>query len=271
MARDHSYFAPHHVSEIEHQYGPNVHILSSPYIRTLLAKFGREQIVQPTLNIILESLYAGLMAEVVNHVMPLEEVSWDTRMKGLSEAGTYQGQVIDQSTKVVTVDLARAGIFPSHLCFQNMCTLLEPQNIRQDHFYMQRKVNEQGEVIGVDVAGSKIGGDVEDAVVLFPDPMGATGGSLCYALDYYKKEVVGTPKKMVCMQILITPEFVKRITKEHPEVEIFALRMDRGLSSQEVLDSVPGSNIEQERGLTEIQYIVPGAGGVGEILNNSFV
>ena len=45
------------------------------------------------------------------------------------------------------------------------------KNIRQDHFYIQRKTNERHEVIGVDVSGSKIGGDQENACSL-PDPMG---------------------------------------------------------------------------------------------------
>ena len=32
-----------------------------------------------------------------------------------------------------------------------------------------------------------------------------------------------------------------------------------------------GTFPEEEKGLTDKQYIVPGAGGVGEILNNAFV
>ncbi|MGH7280580.1 MAG: uracil phosphoribosyltransferase, partial [Polyangiaceae bacterium] len=39
----------------------------------------------------------------------------------------------------------------------------------------------------------------------------------------------------------------------------------------DVLATVPGTRWEEERGLDEHQYIVPGAGGVGEILNNAWV
>ena len=38
-----------------------------------------------------------------------------------------------------------------------------------------------------------------------------------------------------------------------------------------VLSTVPGTHWDEERGLDEHQYIVPGAGGVGEILNNAWV
>ncbi|MFN7262500.1 MAG: hypothetical protein ACK5UJ_01675 [Pseudobdellovibrionaceae bacterium] len=57
----------------------------------------------------------------------------------------------------------------------------------------------------------------------------------------------------------------------HPDVLIFALRLDRGLSPEAVLSTAPGKYWEQEKGLNEKGYIVPGGGGFGEIMNNSFV
>ncbi|MCO4795029.1 MAG: hypothetical protein KC493_15035, partial [Bacteriovoracaceae bacterium] len=152
-----------------------------------------------------------------------------------------------------------------------LSTLLTPTNVRQDHFFMNRKTNEAGEVVGVDVSGSKIGGDIDNAAVLFPDPMGATGGSLCHAIDHYKENVEGKGQLFLALHLIITPEFIQKVTKEHPDVKIFALRCDRGLSDSDVLATVLGTHPEKESGLTDIQYIVPGAGGVGEVLNNSFV
>jgi uracil phosphoribosyltransferase len=38
-----------------------------------------------------------------------------------------------------------------------------------------------------------------------------------------------------------------------------------------VLRTEPGTHWDEERGLNDIQYIVPGAGGVGEILNNAWL
>jgi uracil phosphoribosyltransferase len=56
-----------------------------------------------------------------------------------------------------------------------------------------------------------------------------------------------------------------------PSVIVYALRLDRGLSSPDILDTVPGTHWDQEKGLNPKQYIVPGAGGLGEVINNSYV
>jgi hypothetical protein len=52
---------------------------------------------------------------------------------------------------------------------------------------------------------------------------------------------------------------------------VYALRLDRGLSPPAVLRTEPGTHWAEERGLNDIHYIVPGAGGVGEILNNAWI
>jgi uracil phosphoribosyltransferase len=70
---------------------------------------------------------------------------------------------------------------------------------------------------------------------------------------------------------MVTPEYVRRVTKELPLAKIFAARLDRGMSSDRALQAGLGEHADEERGLNDKQYIVPGAGGIGEILNNSFV
>jgi hypothetical protein len=52
---------------------------------------------------------------------------------------------------------------------------------------------------------------------------------------------------------------------------MITVRLDRGLSSKKVLASKLGSKPKGEIGLNEHGYIVPGAGGVGELMHNSFV
>ena len=42
--------------------------------------------------------------------------------------------------------------------------------------------------MGSNIGGAKIGGDIDDAFVLFPDPMGATGGSLSTAISHVQEE-----------------------------------------------------------------------------------
>ena len=61
------------------------------------------------------------------------------------------------------------------------------------------------------------------------------------------------------------------MAKNHPEVTVYAIRLDRGLSNDKVLNSVPGTFWDEEKGLNDNDYIVPGGGGFGEIMNNAFV
>ena len=136
---------------------------------------------------------------------------------------------------------------------------------------MARVLDEASKVIGARIHGSKIGGDVDDAILLFPDPMGATGGSICTALASYKEERMGTPRKTIAAHLIVTPEYVRRVSSQHPGIIVYALRLDRGLSPPEVFDTVPGTLRDAERGLDDRQYIVPGGGGFGELMNNAYV
>jgi hypothetical protein len=55
------------------------------------------------------------------------------------------------------------------------------------------------------------------------------------------------------------------------EVEIFALGLDRGLSTEAALREKPDVLWEQEMGLNTTPYFVRGAGGLGRVLNNTLI
>ena len=257
--------------EIEHRYGPNVHVLADAYLLNLLAKLCADTTFQPEIGRLVTLLYQGLAGVILGQEFPAKLASVETRMIHHNPEGVYDGTVLDQGQKAVVVDIARAGIMPSQVFFDVLNSALDPRQVRQDHIFMNRKVDANNQVVGVDISGSKIGGDVEDAIVVVPDPMGATGGSISSTIDIYKKQVKGKPTKFVTAHLIVTPEYLKRILKDHPDVTVYACRLDRGMSAPDVLRTVPGSRWEEERGLNEKQYIVPGGGGFGEILNNSFV
>jgi uracil phosphoribosyltransferase len=271
MARDSQHqklnFYP---NEMNHLYGDRVHLVSSPLMLSLLAKLGHPETKQPQINELVQMLYSYLMDNVIDLLFPRQLVKLDTRMKDTHTEAVYEGEIINPEIPCVSVDLARAGTFPSHLCYNKLNYLMNPEKVRQDHFYVARLTDDKGKVTGVNVSGSKIGGNVNDAIVLFPDPMGATGGTIVQAYNHYLKEVGGKPRLMVAMHLIITPEYIKKVTTLCPELHIFSLRLDRGLSSQEILNEPPGTNWSEEKGLNANQYIVPGAGGLGEILNNSY-
>ncbi|MES2802917.1 MAG: hypothetical protein V4654_10520 [Bdellovibrionota bacterium] len=67
-----------------------------------------------------------------------------------------------------------------------------------------------------------------------------TSGTIKTAIDYYRSQVKGVAKGFI------------------------ALRVDRGLSAEHVLKSPLGLYWDQEKGLNNKQYIIPGAGGLGE-------
>ncbi len=262
---------PFTLSEMPHRYGPHVHLVGNPFLLSQLATLCAKGTVQPQINRLVALLYTDLIKTVINAEFPRKSVTIPTRMIDSTPQALYQGQVVDPHVRAVTVNIARAGTLPSQVAYDLLNVTLEPELVRQDHIIMSRMLDEAETVVGSSIGGAKIGGDVDDAFVLFPDPMGATGGSLSTAISMYKNKVPGTPRRILLLNLIVTPEYLRRITTDHPDVAVYALRLDRGMSPPEVFGTVPGTLWEKERGLDDRQYIVPGGGGFGEIMNNAYV
>ena len=258
--------------EIAHRYGDSVHLLDDPLAWTLLSRAGAPEVGQPEVGRLVSALYTWLVRAAVSAELPRERGSVKTRMVTQHPAeAVYRGTVVARDTQVVTVGIARAGTGPSQVIYELLNTVLEPSGVRQDHLFMSRTTNDKGEVTGAEWHDAKIGRDVQDRFVFFPDPMGATGSSMVSAMKHYAGNLDGTPKKLIALNLIVTPEYVRRVTREVPSASIYAIRLDRGLSSKDVLATVPGERWDDERGLNDVQYIVPGAGGLGEVLNNAWV
>ena len=256
---------------MKHQYGPQVHLLDNPFLNGVLAKLCSPETVQPEINRLVDLLYSHLISVAVENEFDSEPTIRPTRMSGSHPNALLKTTIIQQSQKAVVVNLARAGTWPSHLCYDFLHHALPAANLRQDHIMAARITDPSDAVLGTNFGSLKIGGDVEGAHVFFPDPMGATGNTLVTALDYYKKKVAGPARRFIALHLIITPEYLRRVLTSHPDVSIYALRLDRGLSPRHVLETPPGTHWDQEQGLNEKDYIVPGGGGFGEIMNNSFV
>ncbi len=257
--------------EIRHSYGPQVHLLDDPFAWTLLARACSPDTGQPDMGRLVRMLYEMLARAVLAAEFPRARVDIPTRMVASHPEAVYRGLALARVTKAVTVGIARAGTMPSQVVFELMNEVLDPALVRQDHLFMSRQTNALGEVIGATWHDAKIGRDVGDRIVLFPDPMGATGSSMISALGYYKTALEGKPAKCIAMHLIVTPEYISNVLAAHPDTVIYALRIDRGLSTAAALRSEPGALGAEEKGLNSHQYIVPGAGGVGEILNNAWV
>jgi uracil phosphoribosyltransferase len=257
--------------EIGHRYGAGFHLLDDPLAWSLLARACSPETGQPDVGRLIRTLYEMLARVVLAAEFPRARVDVPTRMVASHPEAVYRGLALARATKAVTVGIARAGTMPSQVVYDLMNEVLDPALVRQDHLFMSRQTNERGEVIGATWHDAKIGRDVEDRYVLFPDPMGATGSSIVSAVNYYRTALVGSPAKCIAMHLIVTPEYLRRVQADQPGLIVYALRLDRGLSAERVLRTEPGTHWDEERGLNERHYIVPGAGGVGEILNNAWV
>ena len=87
----------------------------------------------------------------------------------------------------------------------------------------------------------KLPNDIAERYVIIVDPMLATGGSACAAIDFIK-ECGCTHIKL--MSIIGAPEGVKRVQEEHPHADIYIAALDDHLN--------------------EHGYIVPGLGDAGD-------
>lgn len=87
----------------------------------------------------------------------------------------------------------------------------------------------------------KLPPDIEERDVFVVDPMLATGGSAAAAIGFLKKRGV---KNIKLLNIIAAPEGVDRISREHPDVQVFCAALDERLN--------------------EHGYIVPGLGDAGD-------
>lgn len=258
-------------NELTHLYGEHVHILENALSNTLLARLCSPETKQPQVNLLVQALYHQMVCSVISNEMPSTTVSMKTRMIEHTPKAIWRGNIIDPKMKVVVVCIARAGIYPSQVCYDFLNTILDPDGVRQDHMLMNRTTDDAGHVSGAAIHGAKIGGPVDGATLLIPDPMGATGATIETVLDYYRTRVSGKPSAIIPLNLIITPEYIRCLTDKCPSATIYSYRVDRGLSPDEVLSTPPGQRWAEERGLNDEGYIVPGGGGFGEIMNNAFV
>lgn len=256
---------------LAHHYGQDVHLFDDAFLATLLARICDPATTTGAVPMLVRTAYARLCQEVLAREFPTRRAQTKTRMAASEPRAFVDHLQLCRDTKLVVTAVIRAGILPAQVCYEEAIAVLPEANVRLDFLNLSRVVDEQHQVTGVRLDGSKIGGPVDDAVVLVPDPMGATGGTICRAAEVYAAGEVGVPRKLIAIHLIVTPEAIRRVRSMHPNVTIYAGRLDRGLSTSRALAATPGTYPDEERGLNDVQYIVPGAGGMGELLTNSWV
>ncbi len=222
-------------------------ILDTPYNLSLLAKLGQPETFQPEIDKLIGNLYNNMFGSIADKELEQEKVSVKTRIYAKDKRGVFNGMTLKKNQKAVVADIIRGGIQPSHTFYIKLTEILNPKYVRQDHIMSQRIETKNG-VTGTTLMGSKIGGSVNGAIVFIPDPMGATGHSVSEVIDFYQKKF-GRPKKFVVVNLVITPQYIKRVEKIPAPISLYAARLDKGL--------------------TKDDFIYPGLGGVGEIVSNT--
>src|SRR5438270_6964082 len=216
--RDHAYDRiPYRAPQMEHRYGPNVNIIADPLALTQLARLCAKGTYQPEINTLVAVLYRDLLRVIVNSEFPRRPTATATRMIDSTPNGVFHGETVDPEVRAVTVNIARAGTLPSQITYDFLNTLLDPRVVRQDHFVMARVLDEASHATGAKIFGSKIGGYVDDAILLSPAPMAATGGSMCTAIDAYNGERAVKRRKVIAVNLIVTPEYLKNVITRHAE------------------------------------------------------
>lgn len=204
----------------------NVVIFDHPLIRHKIAilrdertsmKEFRELVEEITTLMTYESLHDGVQTTEIQVKTPLETCT--------------QQVVADDS--VVIVPILRAG-----LGMVNGIHVLFP-SAKVGHIGMYR--NE--ETLQPETYYCKLPVGIEDKLVLVVDPMLATGGSACDAIQKLKEKGC---KHIKFMAIIGAPEGVSKVAEAHPDVDIYVSTLDRCLN--------------------ENGYILPGLGDAGDRL-----
>ncbi|MFY9142259.1 uracil phosphoribosyltransferase [Sulfuricurvum sp.] len=88
--------------------------------------------------------------------------------------------------------------------------------------------------------------DCSGKIVIMVDPMIATGGSLCDAIEVVKNKGAG---RIISLNIIASPEGIQKVESRYGEVEIFIAQIDEGLD--------------------ENKFIIPGLGDAGDRAYNT--
>ena len=204
----------------------NVVIFDHPLIRHKIAILRDERTSMKEFRELVEEITTLMTYETLKEGVPTTEIEVKTPLEVCK-----QRVVTDNS--IVIVPILRAG-----LGMVNGVHVLFPL-AKVGHIGMCR--NEQ--TLEPDTYYCKLPKGIENKLVILIDPMLATGGSACDAIQLRKDKGCQNIKFMA---IIGAPEGVTRVAEAHPDVKIYVSTVDRCLN--------------------EHGYILPGLGDAGDRL-----
>jgi uracil phosphoribosyltransferase len=201
-----------------------LNLLKHPFLTHKLTRLRRKETDTKDFRRTLGEI-AGLMAYEITRDLPLRDITIETP---LGECHTQE-----LARDVVLIPILRAGLG----MVEGISNLIPSARIGhlgmyRDHQNLQPKTYY-----------SKFPDNIPDAIVMVLDPMLATGGSSTAAIQLLKDQGAKTIK-LVC--VVGAPEGIERISKDHPDVQIYLAGLDEKLNDN--------------------GYIVPGLGDAGDRL-----
>ncbi len=201
----------------------NVMIFNHPLINHKIAILRDKETSMKEFREIVEEI-ASIMAYEAFRDAPTKQVEVETPLEKTT-------QIVLQEDKIVIVPILRAGLG----MVNGIHTVLP--NARVGHIGMYR----DEETMQPKEYYAKFPDHIEDKIVVLLDPMLATGGSACAAIQALKDRGV---KHIKLMSIIGAPEGIKKVHETHPDAQVYVATLDRGLNSH--------------------CYIVPGLGDAGD-------
>ena len=156
--------------------------------------------------------------------LPLEDVEIETPIKKTT-------QKMIKGKKMAVVPILRAGLG----MVNGMLSLVPSAKVGHIGMYRDEETMQPQEYY------CKLPADIENRLVVVVDPMLATGGSAIDAISQIKS-YGGKNIKFLCL--IAAPEGVKKLSENHPDVDIYCAALDDHLN--------------------EHGYIVPGLGDAGD-------
>lgn len=200
-----------------------LHIIDHPMIQHKLTIMREKQTGSKDFRELLKEI-SLLMGYEVTRDLPLTDIEIETPICKMT-AKKVSGR------KLAIVPILRAGLG----MVEGLQTLVPVAKVGHIGLYRDESTHKPV------VYYCKLPEDINQRLVIVTDPMLATGGSSCDALDMLKERGC-TNIRLMCL--VAAPEGVVKVRKEHPDVDIYVAAVDDHLNTD--------------------AYIVPGLGDAGD-------
>ena len=200
-----------------------VHLVSHPMVQHKLSIMRQKETGSKDFRQLLKEI-SLLMGYEITRDLPLAEIEIETPISHMKACRVL-------GHKLAIVPILRAGLG----MVDGLLDLVPVAKVGHIGLYRNEETHKPV------VYYCKLPEDIQERLVIVTDPMLATGGSSCDALDMLKERGCNNIKLMC---LVAAPEGIAKVQEKHPDVDIYVAAIDERLN--------------------ENAYIVPGLGDAGD-------